>query len=74
MKHQNFLIIFGTPPGDIVGEKTDMVYKIADIMNQRYEKKFLVLQFPDAFNHLHNDSDAKGNNKATFEIAASSTI
>ena len=67
VKHQNFLIIYGTPPGQIVAAETNMVYEIADIMTGRYDKKFLVLDLPEAFNHLYSSD-------AVFENSASSTI
>ena len=67
VKNQNFFIIYGTPPGNIVKRETDMVYRVADIMTHRYDKKFLVLSLPEAFNHLYSGD-------AVFETAASSTI
>ncbi len=54
MEHQNFYIIYGTPPGNIVAAETKMAFEVADIMTDRYERKFLVLDIPDAFNHLYS--------------------
>ena len=51
----------------IVAAETNMVNEIADIMLNRYDKKFLVLSLPDAFSHLFSGD-------AVFETAASATI
>ena len=67
VEHQNFLIIYGTPPGQIVAAETKMVNEIADIMTTRYDKKFFVLEIPHNFNHLFSGD-------AVFETAVSSTI
>ena len=66
-KHQNFFIIYGTPPGNIVAAETQMAIEVAHIMTHRYERKFLVLDIPEAFNHLYSGD-------AVFEIVSSSTI
>ena len=44
-----------------------MVDEIADIMTNRYDRKFLVLNLPEAFNHLYSAD-------AVFETVASATI
>ena len=60
-------MIYGTPPGNIVQAETKMVFELAYIMTHRYDKNFLVLDLPEAFNHLYSSD-------AVFETAASSTI
>ena len=67
VEHQNFYIIYGTPPGNIVAAETKMAFEVAEIMIKRYDNKFMVLDIPDAFNHLYSGD-------AVFETSASSTI
>ena len=44
-----------------------MAYKVSNIMENRYDKKFLVLDIPEAFNNLYSGD-------TVFEVAISSTI
>ena len=64
--HQNLMMMWGTPPSQVVSLDTKMVKNITDTL-MNFSRKNLTISFPYAFENL------KGSD-ADFEMVTSNTI
>ena len=67
VKVENIVLVFGCPPAVGVKAKTEMIYDLANAMEQGYNKDKFSLIIPDVFERLEG-------NDAAFEMIQSNTL